>query len=564
MKDSRFVSVAYHTTHAFQVMNELRQQGGLCDITLCIEQREFHAHRIVLAGCSPYLRAMFTNGMLESEKSMIEIHGIDPDAMEILIDFMYRGSLEITIENVQALLQGASLLSMVSLRNACSQFLQSQLDASNCIGIQSFADMYSCAELDTAAQQYLEQHFSDVVRGEEFFQLSEKKLISILKNERIQVEKEEQIFEAVVTWVEIDPTRRESLACTILPNIKLALLELQYLEEVVVRTNFIRNCPKCQNIVAVAHRMKMDNNALATIRTRAQPQCIFVVGGRTSVHTQLKSMERYDVWRDQWIPMGNMNIARTAVGVGTLNGFLYSAGGECAILNTNEDTLYLRSLECYDPILKQWETKRDMKIPRSFITLAALGQCLYAVGGENRSVSFDIMEKYDPKLDTWSFAPSMKRKRAGAGCAVCEGKIYVAGGYDKTFHTDRASVEVFDPEYQEWTFIAEMSKARSGLVLVAIEYSIYAIGGRFRHTDRYYDLVEKYNTITQQWTTLTAMNTPRAWPAATVYEGKIYAMGGFDGFNRLRTAEVYDPENDSWSYISNMNISRAGSGSAIV
>jgi hypothetical protein len=135
MKDSRFITVGYHATHAFQVMNELRQHGELCDITLCIEQREFHAHRIVLAGCSPYLRAMFTNGMLESEKSMIEIHGIDPDAMDGLLDFMYRGSLEITIDNVQALLQGASLLSMVSLRNACSQFLQSQLDSSNCIGL---------------------------------------------------------------------------------------------------------------------------------------------------------------------------------------------------------------------------------------------------------------------------------------------------------------------------------------------------------------------------------------------------------------------------------------------
>jgi hypothetical protein len=49
------------------------------------------------------------------------------------------------------------------------------------------------------------------------------------------------------------------------------------------------------------------------------------------------------------------------------------------------------------------------------------------LGGENRTCSFDIMEKYDPKLDVWSFSPSMKRKRAGAGCAVCEGKIYVAG-----------------------------------------------------------------------------------------------------------------------------------------
>ena len=60
------------------------------------------------------------------------------------------------------------------------------------------------------------------------------------------------------------------------------------------------------------------------------------------------------------------------------------------------------------------------------------------------------------------------------------------------------------------------------------------------------------------------MNTPRAWPAAAVFDNRIFVMGGFDGFNRLRNAEVFDPENDQWTYCSNMNISRAGSGAAVV
>ena len=170
-------------------------------------------------------------------------------------------------------------------------------------GIQSFADIYSCTELEASARQFVEQHFVDVVRCEEFFQLGADKLIDLIKNERVQIEKEEQIFEAVVGWVSADFYHRADKSCRVLPHVKLALLELQYLEEVVVHTNFIRNCPKCQSIVALALRMKVDNNALASIRTRAQPQCIFVVGGRTSVDSQLKSMERYDVWRDQWIPM---------------------------------------------------------------------------------------------------------------------------------------------------------------------------------------------------------------------------------------------------------------------
>ena len=60
------------------------------------------------------------------------------------------------------------------------------------------------------------------------------------------------------------------------------------------------------------------------------------------------------------------------------------------------------------------------------------------------------------------------------------------------------------------------------------------------------------------------MNQPRAWPGISVYDGKIYLIGGFDGSYRLRSAEVYDIDQDRWSFISNMLVGRAGCGAAIV
>ena len=94
-----------------------------------------HVHaQVVLAGYSPYLRAMFTNGMLESGRDVVDIHGIESDTMELLLDFMYTCSIVISVENVQRVLQGASLLGLTSLRNMCAHFLQSHLTPSNCLG----------------------------------------------------------------------------------------------------------------------------------------------------------------------------------------------------------------------------------------------------------------------------------------------------------------------------------------------------------------------------------------------------------------------------------------------
>lgn len=60
------------------------------------------------------------------------------------------------------------------------------------------------------------------------------------------------------------------------------------------------------------------------------------------------------------------------------------------------------------------------------------------------------------------------------------------------------------------------------------------------------------------------MNTPRAWPGVTVFDGRIYVLGGFDGSSRLRTAEMYDPETNRWTYINSMITPRAGCSSAVV
>ncbi|XP_063406700.1 kelch-like protein 2 [Mytilus trossulus] len=564
MIESRTFTVPSQAQSAFTVMHELRERHMLCDVTITVEGQDFDAHKIVLCGCSPYLRAMFTNGMLETEKERVDIQGLDPCSMGQLIEFMYTSMIEITVDNVQGILQGASMLGLHQLRKMSATFLQSQLTALNCLGIYFLADLYMCGELEMAARQFIFQNFLDVIHSEEFLQLSEDRLITLLRSDKLQVTSENQVLEAALSWINAEPEIRTRNACHILQYVKLALIDMTHLENIVLKLDFVKNCLKCQQLIGNAIALHYDQSALDLMTPRAQPPCVYVVGGRNSTDCQLKSMERYDFLIDQWHSVPNMNIARTAVGVCSLDGLLYAVGGECALADSQENTLYLRSVECFDPVLRQWIAKPEMKIARSFVALAAVGRFLYAIGGEDRACSYNIVEKYDTKNETWSFAPSMKRKRSGAGYCVCDGKIYVAGGFDRALHMDRASVECYDSLSEEWTFVSEMEKARSGLALVAIEHFIYAFGGRYKDRDQYFDLSERFNTLTNQWTTIKSLNTPRAWPGAAVFDGRIYILGGFDGTNRLRSAEVYDTEVDRWVFLSNMIVSRAGCGAAVV
>ena len=54
-------------------------------------------------------------------------------------------------------------------------------------GIHSFADMYSCRDLENASRRFVYQHFQEVIGTEEFFLLAEADVVDLLRSDQLQV-----------------------------------------------------------------------------------------------------------------------------------------------------------------------------------------------------------------------------------------------------------------------------------------------------------------------------------------------------------------------------------------
>ncbi len=164
--------------------------------------------------------------------------------------------------------------------------------------------MYSCTELLEISSRFINHHFLDIIHHEEFLNLPEERLLSLLCSNSLLVTSEEQVFEAALLWLEWQVEERVKSACRIMQNLKLALLDTSFLEEEVLRTEFVRNCPRCQNLVADAMRARtMNRLQIDTIQVRGETQGVYVLGGRNSEDCQLRSMEKYDIMKDRWAHM---------------------------------------------------------------------------------------------------------------------------------------------------------------------------------------------------------------------------------------------------------------------
>jgi kelch-like protein 2/3 len=147
MIESKHRKIAGHPGRCLEGLYHLQRSDVLTDVTLVADNVEVRAHKNVLAANSPYFHAMFTENFEERLSKSVTLSEVDPQALEALVKFIYTAEVDISEDNVQALLTAANLLQLSEVRDACCEFLASQLHPTNCLGIRSFADLHGCTEL---------------------------------------------------------------------------------------------------------------------------------------------------------------------------------------------------------------------------------------------------------------------------------------------------------------------------------------------------------------------------------------------------------------------------------
>nr|XP_006824624.1 PREDICTED: kelch-like protein 12 [Saccoglossus kowalevskii] len=550
-----------HAKDILTTMNNLRKNGTLCDVVLSVEKTEFPAHRIVLAACSDYFCAMFTNEMSESQKQSIEIQGLTANTMEVLLDFVYTETVNVTVENVQELLPAACLLQLKGVKRACSEFLENQLDPTNCLGIKKFAETHSCADLLQAAENFSFKYFSDVVQQEEFMAISKEEVQALIESNDVQLVTEEPVFAAVLSWVKHDDEKRSQYLPELLGYVRLPLLSPKYLTDVVDMEPLIKTSLECRDLVDEAKRFHLRPECRAEMkgpRTKhrtGSDERLVVVGGFGTQQSPVANVEEFNPKKQMWRFLPNLTKKRRYVAVASLGDKLYIIGGFDGMSRLN-------TVEYLDYTMEDlgWSAIAPMNVRRGLAGVAVLGEMIYVAGGFDGIIRHRSLERYDPHIDQWNVLAEMETGREGAGLVPANGMLYCIGGYDGV--NILKSVEKFDPNTNQWVSAGSMSTRRSGAGVALLNDMIYVVGGY--DGSSHLSSVECYNPRTDTWTLVTSMTIPRCYVGATVLKGKLYAVAGYDGNSLLNSVECYDPMLDVWEVMPPMTVQRCDAGVTVM
>ena len=229
----------YHPAQVLTGLNHLRNSLQFCDVVILAGGQEFNCHRIVLASFSPYFNAMFTGNLAESTQNRVTINDIEASVMELIINYGYTSEVVINRQNVQALLSASNLLEILPVKEACCQFLEQNMDETNCIGIHCFAEAHACTELQQRSKKYTLKNYTTVNLQDEFLQLPKDKLTEFLKDDSLNVESEESVFKSVLRWLDYSVETRKGDFERVLEHVRLPLMSPYFLFDVVEKHEVI-------------------------------------------------------------------------------------------------------------------------------------------------------------------------------------------------------------------------------------------------------------------------------------------------------------------------------------
>ena len=345
LKDS--AGESYHG-NLYRRMDEFRRQGILCDTTLVVEGQEFPAHKNILAASSAYFLGLFTSDMKEKQETEVKLEGFRAFVMNDLLNYVYTGEVEITEDNVKELVFAGDYLLIERLKDKGSCYLEETLSPSNCLSVRAFSEKFDCEGLMDKSESFILDNFVAVSKSEEFLHLSYSEIEKLICLDDVIVEAEEQVYEAVISWIKHDVENRKGDFARLLSKVRLGCMSKYFLAEYVETEELVTENLDCTKLLYEAMK------SYALFGTQGQPL--------------------NDICKVRRCLDSNVDAIITIWGPG--------------------DELR-SSTQCYVPAVNQWFNLAPMLIPRFSHGAVACEGFIYTVGGVSLNGHLSSMERYD-------------------------------------------------------------------------------------------------------------------------------------------------------------------------
>uniref|UniRef100_A0A0X3PVA7 BTB domain-containing protein n=4 Tax=Schistocephalus solidus TaxID=70667 RepID=A0A0X3PVA7_SCHSO len=501
-------------------LDELRIAHEFTDLTIQLKEEKFlHVHRLILASRVPSLRA----AMMQSV-SVLKWPTVSIESASSLIDYLYTGRIEISSDNAMQMILLSKQLSLPWVEDWAVSFLSVRLQNDNLSESWNFATAVNCEGLRDACVHHMKIFFEASVASAFFSELPADVLLSILRDDDLQVDSEEKVFEAIKRWVRPTGTVDEHRiihAPEMLREVRWSQTKHRFRRRLIEGDDIIVSSAECMQCVGLA------DHWIGFSILRTQESCPFNTNNRP---------------------------ASLATSV-----FVF---GKSAL----EDRCLIYQYDLEENSCEELTTVEGLE----GATFVSFGESIVVIGGKASGQNWTSgrVDEYRTRERRWRRLPDLQTARADHAVVVVtvgvdaeDALVFVCGGFYRSKNDESdvplRSCEAFDLRHNRWYRLPQLLEKRDATAATTLsDGRIFVFGGwngksclasvESCHLQADWSQTIETSTTEDFWRPLASMRVPRYFHAAVAFKGKIIVAGGNtadgdDNHNRQRIVEVFSP-----------------------
>ena len=158
-----------------KVLEEARQREQYTDVIIVTKEKEFKAHKVVVASQSPFFATRLEERWTEEGGNRINMTDVSTDIMDAILTYMYTGEVNNVDRIAYDVLSKAEKYQLEGLKVICEEALSKMLAAYTVVDVLLLADTHNA---QTLRQSCLEFIAKNIVEVKKLSMWSEEKLNS--------------------------------------------------------------------------------------------------------------------------------------------------------------------------------------------------------------------------------------------------------------------------------------------------------------------------------------------------------------------------------------------------
>jgi N-acetylneuraminic acid mutarotase len=184
---------------------------------------------------------------------------------------------------------------------------------------------------------------------------------------------------------------------------------------------------------------------------------------------------------------------------------------------------------------------------------------------------------YSISTNSWINGPNLPQNRYNHGMALVDGEIFIIGGWvngdisnsvlSLTIPTTTSEMDSTMMKTMKWKVVPNLKVGRRNPGIVVVDGKIFVIGGSDGF--EYLKTIEVFSVKEGKWIDDDSqvppeMSTMRSSMGVSVIGKKIFVIGGYNGIVYLSTVEVLDTETNKWSTLPSIKTARSMMGVTVI